>query len=249
MVTNLTSMARKLLRRALGRSAPEADANRVRQQVASRFLHGEGIEVGALHSPLWIPSSAKVRYVDRLSVADLRLHYPELSSLPLVEIDIIDDGEKLETIAAESQDFVIANHFLEHTQDPIGTMKRHVAVLKPGGVLYTAVPDKRWTFDMNRPETSLDHLIKDHDLGPAWSYEDHVREYAGLVDCLAGQALEDRVRFIKETAYSIHFHVWSASSYRAFLEHLCGPAGLPLEIVHFQTNPGRAENIAVMRRT
>lgn len=192
--------------------------------------------------------TAKVRYVDRMDVDSLRRHYPELAELPLVPVDIIDDGERLETITAASQDFVIANHFLEHTQDPIGTMKRHVSVLKPGGILYTAVPDKRWTFDVKREETPLEHLIKDYKDGPLWSYDGHVREYAALVDGLDGAALEDRIRFIKETSYSIHFHVWSESSYRKFLEYLSGPAGLPVEIVHFQTNPGRAENIAVLRR-
>ena len=86
--------------------------------------------------------------------------------LPLVEPDIIDDGEKLTTLAPQSQDFVIASHFLEHCQDPIGTLKAIFRVIKPGGMLYLALPDKRYTFDRERPVTPLDHLWTDHRTGP-----------------------------------------------------------------------------------
>ncbi len=220
----------------------------VRAGLSLKDLKGSGIEVGALHSPLWVPEDAKVQYVDRLSVPDLRRHYPELSSLPLVKVDIVDNGETLDSIEVDSQDFLIANHFLEHTQDPIGTLKRHIALLKPGGILYLAVPDKRWTFDVRRPETTLRHLIDDHTKGPAVSYDSHVREYAEMVDGLSGAELETRVKFIKDTQYSIHFHVWTDQSFRELLEYLRGEAGLGFEIIDFQTNPAREENIAILRK-
>ena len=86
-------------------------------------------------------------YVDRMAEDQLRGHYPELSDFPLVKVDVIDDGEKLSTFEPGSQDFIIANHFLEHTQDPIGTMARFLEVLRPRGILFMAVPDKRYTFD------------------------------------------------------------------------------------------------------
>src|ERR1035438_1530581 len=91
-----------------------------RQQLAAIYLRGEGLEIGALHSPLKVPRAARVRYVDRLPVAELRRQYPELASAHLVDIDIVDDGEKLSAVGAGTQEFVIANHFLEHCEDPIG---------------------------------------------------------------------------------------------------------------------------------
>ena len=63
-------------------------------------------------------------------------------------MDVIDNGETLQTLPDARQDFVVANHFLEHCQDPIGTIVNHFRVLKPGGVLFMAVPDKRWSFDI-----------------------------------------------------------------------------------------------------
>ena len=140
-----------------------------REDLAEAFIAGTGLEIGALHQPLRVSTSAKVRYVDRMDVAGLREHYPELQRLKLVTVDVIDDGEKLKTVANGSQDFLIANHFLEHTQNPIGTLRRFFEVLRVGGVLYLAIPDKRGTFDRNRPLTSFEHLLKDDRQGPAWS--------------------------------------------------------------------------------
>src|SRR5438045_3665629 len=77
------------------RPPSEADFRNFRQTVSARFISGDGIEIGALHEPLGLSSRARVRYVDRMSVADLRTHYPELSKQSLVPIDVLDDGEKL----------------------------------------------------------------------------------------------------------------------------------------------------------
>ena len=79
-----------------------------RRQFAARFLAGEGLEIGALHQPLATPPQATARYVDRMSVDDLRAEYPELAGWDLTDVDVIDNGELLETIPDESQDFIIA---------------------------------------------------------------------------------------------------------------------------------------------
>ena len=118
-----------------------------RREFAERFLAGEGLEIGALHLPLRTPSGAHVRYVDRMSVEDLRAEYAELAEWDLTPVDVIDNGELLSTIPAASQDFIVANHFLEHCEDPIRTIETHLGKLRPGGVLFYAVPDKRYTFD------------------------------------------------------------------------------------------------------
>lgn len=107
-----------------------------RTELASRFLSGEGLEIGGLHGPLEVPEHARVRYVDRLPVEELRRHYPELDDNELVRVDVIDDGERLTTIPDESQDFIVANGFLEHCEDPIGTIATHLRKVKPGGVLF-----------------------------------------------------------------------------------------------------------------
>src|SRR5215210_513324 len=101
-----------------------------------RYLRGSGLEIGALHMPLRVARGVRVRYVDRLDVDGLRMHYPELAEHDLVDVDIVADGESLGSVADGSQDFVIANHFLEHTQNPIATVESHLRVLRPDGVIY-----------------------------------------------------------------------------------------------------------------
>ncbi len=64
---------------------------------------------------------------------------------------MIDDGEHLASIGDESVDFVVANHFIEHCRDPIGALTTLLRVVRPGGVVFMAVPDKRQTFDRARP--------------------------------------------------------------------------------------------------
>jgi hypothetical protein len=183
-----------------------------RRELASRFLFGDGLEIGALHVPLVMPAGVKVRYVDRKSVDDLRAEYPELEGWNLTEVDLLDDGELLSTIADESQDFIVANHFLEHCENPIGTILRHLGKLRAGGVLFYAVPDKRFTFDFRRNVTPLEHMIADYEQGPERSRREHYDEWVRLVDVHPGEPDEQaiaRARQLEDAADSIHMHVWT----------------------------------------
>ena len=191
-----------------GRAAPPAKLSRA--LIAETYLSGSGIEIGALHNPLQVPPSAKVKYVDRLPIAQLREQYPELNDKELVEVDILDDGERLSTIRDASQDFVIANHFVEHSQDPIGAVLNMLRVIKPCGRLYLAIPDKRCCFDSDRPVTSLAHLLRDHAEGPEWSRARHFEEWARLVNKAGDEvAVKKEADDLRRMNYSIHFHVWT----------------------------------------
>src|SRR3954467_5871072 len=82
-----------------------------RRRTVARHLHGDGIEVGALHFPLDLSEAeiTRVRYVDRFDVPGLRAQYPTMADLTFVPVDIVDDGEVLSSIPDGSLDFVIAN--------------------------------------------------------------------------------------------------------------------------------------------
>jgi SAM-dependent methyltransferase len=150
-----------------------------------------------------------------MTEAELRREYPELANEALVPVDVVDDGERLLTIPNESLDFLIANHFLEHCQDPIGTLEVHLSKLLPGGALFYAVPDKRFTFDVDRPVTPLAHVVRDHEEGPAWSRLDHYEEWSRFVYADPDEPVRDEAtvvnlaRGLNADDYSIHFHVWT----------------------------------------
>jgi SAM-dependent methyltransferase len=135
-------------------------------------------------------------------------------------------------VAPESQDFVIANHFLEHTADPIATVEAHLSKLKPGGILLYAVPDKRYTFDFRRPLTPLAHIVADYEEGPERSRRQHFDEVALLTpdqdydpdDPASVSAFEagaeSHARHLEEIDYSIHHHVWTQATFLELLLHL-----------------------------
>ncbi len=216
-----------------------------RRRLANRYLRGEGLEIGALHRPLPVPAEATVRYVDRMDVAGLREHYPDLAA-ELVAVDVVDDGETLASQPDASADFVIANHFIEHTEDPLGTLANHLRVLRPGGILYLAVPDRRRTFDAERPPTPLQHLVEDHERGPAASRARHQEEWASMVEHVAPAEVPARVAELERTDYSIHFHVWAPDEFHELLEHARFVERLPFRVEELRSN--HREFIAILRK-
>jgi hypothetical protein len=153
-----------------------------RRELSERYFEGSGIEVGVLHQPLWTSERATVRYVDRLDVAGLRLYYPELGGEELVHVDSIDDGEVLASIEDGQLVFIIANHMLKHTENPIGTIRNHLRKLRDDGVLYYAVPHKRDCFDRDRPMTLFERLVRDDREGPMVSRLEHFYGWVTLTD-------------------------------------------------------------------
>ena len=220
-----------------------------RVELADLFLRGDGLEVGALHLAMVLPVGARARYVDRMSVVDLRAHYPELAGVDLAPVEVIDDGERLETIEPESVDFIVANHFLEHCEDPIRTIETHLGKLRPGGVLFYAVPDKRYTFDFRRPRTPLEHVIADHEHGAQRSRGEHYLEWARLVHEGTGPPEEPQAvahaRQLEAEAYSIHFHVWTQADLVRLMLHCHERLGsFEIEAVRRRG----IENIVVLRK-
>ena len=200
------------------------------------FIAGNGIEVGALHAPLDVSDLpiTSIRYVDRWSQAELRKRYPELKDMVLTPVDIMDDGEHLDKIANGSLDFIIGNHFIEHTRDPMGTIYRWLTKLKPEGIIFLTVPDKHYTFDVDRELTQIQHLVDDFQTTPAARPDcdrQHFVEWATYVDKIAPAEVEDRVNLLVSLDYSIHFHTFTLQSFLGMLDHLrrCSDARFELK--------------------
>jgi SAM-dependent methyltransferase len=223
-----------------------ADVRTIRGDIAGRYLHGDGIEIGALDIPLQMPAGARVRYVDRKDLAGLRADFPNLADRAFVDVDVVDDGERLATFAPASLDFVVANHMIEHTEDPIGTLEAHVRVLRPGGVLYLAVPDRRRTFDAVRERTPRAHHLRDREEGPAWARRDHYRDWVRLVERFDEADVEARAAQLEAERASIHFHVWELEDFLALVTACRAELGLPAHIVHVQAN--HHEFVVVLRK-
>jgi len=223
---------------------------RIRRRVAAKFIAGEGLEIGALDSPFPVPSRAKVQYLDHLDVDQLRAEYPDLSSRPLVHVDVVDDGETLAGVGDESQDFVIASHFLEHCEDPIGALKAHLRVLRPDGTLLLALPDRRQGVDRHREPTTLEHIVSDHEQGPSASRHEHYREWVRLVDVPLGtvgaDAADAHAAWLEERNYKIHYHCWTRNEFGDQLERIIEMYRLPA-VLRFHRDNYHEYLVAVKR--
>jgi SAM-dependent methyltransferase len=112
------------------------------------YCRGKGIEIGSCGKHT-VKGSLLVDIVDNFS-----------SAAPY-KVDYRADAHELPKIESSSLDYVCASHVLEHLTNPIKAIKEWMRVLKPGGVLWLKIPDKRKTFDRKRERTKLSHLIED----------------------------------------------------------------------------------------
>jgi SAM-dependent methyltransferase len=123
-----------------------------------------GIEIGALHAPVVSPSECRMIFVDYAPPEELRrtLRHPGVDPASVVEVDVIWGERPLPDAIPEPVDFALASHVIEHFPDLIGWFLEIHSVLKPGGTLGLAIPDRRYTFDLYRNESTLAEMVEAH---------------------------------------------------------------------------------------
>jgi SAM-dependent methyltransferase len=232
------------LHATLNRYPPDVISRRDRARARfAPLLRGRGLEIGALNAPFPFEESAEVLYSDLLSREQVAAMYPG-SRLP----DIRSDSESFPTIESGSLDFVVANHVLEHVTSPIDALREWQRILRDGGLLMLALPDKRFTFDAPRKRTMLAHLIADAESrsDPRDRNYAHLEEWATHVEKLPRDSPEWRQWVDDQYArgYAVHNHVWIARDVLELLAHLGG-----WSVVAFRnTSVFTSEFILVLRR-
>ena len=210
-----------------------------RQQLANKYLIGNGVEFGALHNPLKVDSSqAKVLYADKFSKQKLIRLFPELQKVAtdIVETDIYFDLNKgikeycKLPKCAVNFNFYIANHVIEHLINPLRFLDNLHFIMKQGDRLYLALPDKEYTFDKNRAITNWEHLYDEYSNNTSQLSEAHIREFIfNVIPLEHRQEYYSQLRknyqnwfkrqIIKreQSNRSIHVHVWNQKSFDSFL--------------------------------
>jgi SAM-dependent methyltransferase len=219
-----------------------------REDIAARYLSGSGLEIGPLNFPLRVPPGVRLTYVDRQPHDELVAEYGAMyPGAAIVAPDVVDDGERLAAFADASQDFVVANHMLEHTQDPVATIAHHLRVLRPGGVLFYALPHPHHTFDAPRERTTVAHVLADHEHGPERSRRDHYAEWSSLVQGVADEHLDGHVAQLEAADANIHFHVWEPLGFAALLAEVAERELVPPFALELLQASGH-EFLVVLRR-
>lgn len=129
--------------------------------------HSVGMEIGALDKPVITEQDGEIIYVDHAETAALRDKYkddPNVDTAAIVNVDAVWGAQTLQEAIGRDRkvDFVIASHVIEHVPDLITWLEELRTVLKPGGEVRLAVPDRRFTFDYLRRETTLADILNAH---------------------------------------------------------------------------------------
>lgn len=154
----------------------------------------------------------------------------------VVETDFIEDGFTLASFADNSVDFVIANHVLEHSSNPLGTLQNWSRVLKDNGVLFVSVPNYKKCFDKVRTLTLLEHIVQDHGgaiTGPEslkQKNREHYREWIEIslpnarrtnnaIQLPKSHERDAWIDSMLETGDEIHFHTFNYSLFKNMLTY------------------------------
>ncbi|MHC2107075.1 class I SAM-dependent methyltransferase [Methylobacterium sp. CM6246] len=124
-----------------------------------------GLEIGALNNPVIRPEVGSIKYVDYTDTDGLRRQHETLPNrvAGIVNVDYVWRGSgSLAEVVGEKDafDYVIASHVIEHVPNTLGWFRGICSVMKPDGVFNLAIPDKRYTFDLKCPLSTLAELIE-----------------------------------------------------------------------------------------
>lgn len=146
-----------------------------RSRQITRYLPkgGRGIEVAPFHSPVLTPDLGYE--VVTLDVFDQPTLIARANADPLLgpkmaarigPVDLVGSACDIAELAQARYgqdarfDFIVSSHNFEHLPDPIRFVQGCEALLRPGGVLSMAVPDKRACYDYFRPHTATTDLLE-----------------------------------------------------------------------------------------
>ena len=122
------------------------------------------LEMGALDKPVLPPDAFDVCYLDHLSTAELRRKYesdPSVDASKIVDVRYVWHGGSIADSVVDRQkfDLVLASHVFEHFPNPVGWLLDVPNILKDDGCICLMLPDKRFTFDLDRRNTILSDWI------------------------------------------------------------------------------------------
>jgi SAM-dependent methyltransferase len=258
---------------------PVSPVHKIGELIDLDSMHG--IEIGALHSPRLPRDHPNVKYLDHATRDELAAKYadnPDAAPMAagLVPVDHVwQPGLRLAEIIGDDAPlgFVIASHVIEHVPDPIGWLAQIAEILADGGILALVVPDRRFTFDVNRPETTAAELVEAMLEGrqmpsPQQTFS-HDAGFVGTVDALAvwegldlssvrrtdvgdpeAFALERARRLDAAVDYvDVHCSVFTPDSFLSLLQTFVRLGLVDFEVVRFYTTEyGHYEFFVTLRK-
>jgi hypothetical protein len=212
------------------------------------------VEVGALDDPTFPPAEYNVRFIDYATKEQLLEKHkenPRYTSERLVDVHYPVSSPDYAAQIDERFDLAIANHVIEHIPDTVRWINSLGDILNDRGYVFLAVPDRRYTFDFLRPETTIADVLrayhgeaKKSDMIQIFEHMYHWRPikaadaWSGRIPELIKQprqnireALETAKRQSRTSYVSVHCHVYTYQSFLTLFSELRELDMLPFDIV------------------
>jgi len=224
----------------------------------------QGMEMGPLDRPILSKRTSRVFYVDHETREDLIRNYEARSSPEIlnysriVPVDIVWPGGTLKDRLPGplAFDYCLASHVIEHVPDVIGWIREVCSVLRPGGLLSLAIPDKQRTFDFRRatavPADLIDAFVRGLTRPSPRQVFDHVATVTPIAHPadISPERIRDALAHARAVHadsnhyVDVHCHVFTQQSFLAVFELLSHTGLLPVKLRRFfPTRPGTIEFI------
>jgi SAM-dependent methyltransferase len=219
-----------------------------------------GLEIGPHNQPMVTKDEGNIVYMDFLTREEhikKDSHAPYIEDIPETDI-IIKDNNYINYVDDRRFDYIIANHVAEHAPDFVGFLNMLSSMLNPDGIVFLAIPDKKFTFDKFRQNTTLAHVVSDHLRGPEVSIREHLLEilfyydnaFIGKPQDLMKRINKDTIREKMEAVphYGLHCHVFQSETIlNSLLIPLTHTGLIDLDLLEFyEARPERGSEMIVL---
>ncbi|MGD9971476.1 MAG: class I SAM-dependent methyltransferase [Desulfatirhabdiaceae bacterium] len=222
------------------------------------------LEIGALDCPTYSKSDGYVKYLDyasKLIMAKKADGNSRYQIDKIVDVDYVCATLEYSKFIQEKFDLIIANHVIEHIPDTIRWLNEIHHVLVPGGKLFLSVPDKRYTFDIVRRNTTFVDMLRNYNNSVKKPDFYHILEHFYYHKSVTAQDVWnnkhlDKVkqyRFDPETAVAVaekhakddyadvHCHVFTSDSFKELMDILIRLKRIDFQVIEI-TEPEKMQN-------
>lgn len=255
------------------------DIRKKRLLTGLNMKKNKGLEIGALCWPLVSKKDTKhIQYVDHATNANLREIYKDEKGVDLdaiVKVHFPLEGRSLKETVGETKkfDYIIASHVIEHVPDVVRWLQDMSSVMTAEGTLRLAIPDRRYTFDIDRSVSSLGDILGSYIENRTTFYPsavfNHLSNYRSGIDASyiwrhdeflptdkntphrysINEAYEMSVRSAKGIYTDAHVSVFTPSSFIGILRGLISLSLTDFSVLHyFETAEDQYEFIIILKK-
>ncbi len=213
---------------------------------------GKGLELSPGARPIVSKDEANVKYADKADYEQFKQIYKEDTSIKLDTVlgeSLIDDA-----FSENEFDYIVSSHVIEHIPDFIQFFISASKVLKTGGKLVKLVPDRRYTFDALRDDSTIEQIELAYQNAYRNPSRDMIYDFYSKIDTnvVASKiwdgsympkpmySEEEVKQFCKKSELEgadVHCWVFTPTSMRLLLEHVRDKYIPSLRIVEISETP------------